>query len=136
MMVRYTVHIARLALLICFLLTSCSEVLAGEIAGHVEHRRHAVSQYDRFPPLVSEEQQPSQLIGHRHVQRVGNSRNARLTPTHGPKPGRNIFREGDVLHSIMSGCRISCLLVPLKWGCMAFSLPRFYYVIALRRILC
>ena len=68
--------------------------------------------------------------------RVAPSRPVRLLPTHGGKPTHQ--------HGRWAACNISNLLkhVPLNlWRSQvglhtAFTSPRYYYVIALRRILC
>lgn len=69
-------------------------------------------------------------------ERIGTSRPVRLIPTHGGKSNRTSGRltsAGSAYHSILHA-----LLLHLSCGSTRARVasPRFYYVIALRRILC
>lgn len=68
-------------------------------------------------------------------ERVGGSRPSRLMPTHGGKPGRTIGR-----WAVSSSFHLSTISALLhRHGCglqVWAAFPRYYYVIALRRLLC
>lgn len=103
------------------------------------NRQHAyvfLSQNDRNQGLITEERQFPSLLSEKPPRRVGCSRPVRLIPTHGSKPDRNLGKciatssfnllKYDLLH-------LSLRQLSDKKGA---TLPRYYYVIALRRILC
>lgn len=76
------------------------------------------------------------VVSAKNSQRIGSSRPVRLMPTNGGKPGRTLGFWASNYSSYLSN--LSCLLLhnassrPQSWA----ASPRYYYVIALRRILC
>ena len=101
-----------------------------------QHEEH-ISQQDRRLWKFAEEPQPpinSIFVQSEPSQRIGSSRPTRILPTHGSKPGRYI---GNVHHSShhLKYTSLQRSYNGFTLGIVAAS-PRYYYVIALRRILC
>ena len=87
--------------------------------------------------MVQQKQMPlaGAVITAKNGERVGGSRPLRLIPTHGGKPGRTIGRwaADDSFHL----SHIRTLLRANGCGLQVRAAsPRYYYVIALRRLLC
>ena len=76
------------------------------------------------------------VVSAKNSHRIGSSRSVRLMPSHGGKPGRSLGHWTSDYSSYFSN--LSSLLLhnassrPQMWA----ASPRYYYVIALRRILC
>lgn len=98
-----------------------------------------VTKYDGLHRYMMQERQmplAATVITAKNGERIGSSRPVRLSPTHGGKPSRTLWRwisnkslHLSNLHALLLR-RIDC-----GRGVSAAS-PRYYYVIALRRILC
>lgn len=76
------------------------------------------------------------VVSAKNSHRIGSSRSIRLMPSHGGKPGRSLGHWASDHSSYLSN--LSCLLLhqaSFRSQTWAAS-PRYYYVIALRRILC
>ena len=95
-----------------------------------------LSQNDRNQGLITEEQQYPSLLSEKPSRRVGSSRPVRLIPTHGSKPGRNLGKS--IALSSFNLLKYELLYLSFRQlsDKMGATLPRYYYVIALRRILC
>lgn len=72
----------------------------------------------------------------KNSHRIGSSRPVRLMPSHGGKPGRSLGYWASNYSSYLSN--LSCLhLSKAAFRSQTWAAsPRYYYVIALRRILC
>ena len=101
--------------------------------------KECVTQSDALHCFMMQEQQKMPagfVITAKSGERIGSSRPVRLVPTHGGKPGRMLARltsSGSVYLSNLHALLL-CLSAGNKRAWAAS--PRFYYVIALRRILC
>ena len=69
-------------------------------------------------------------------QRVGSSRTVRIMPTHGSPPSRGMGRFTE--NTLSNLLKYACLYLQRSTTTLrsGTASPRFYYVIALRRILC
>jgi len=98
-----------------------------------------VTRYDGLHRYLMQERQTplaATVITAKNGERIGSSRPVRLSPTHGGKPSRTLWRW--VSHKSFHLSNLHALLlrrIDYGRGVSAAS-PRFYYVIALRRILC
>ena len=75
------------------------------------------------------------VVSAKNSHRIGGSRPVRLMPSHGGKPGRSLGHWASYSYYLSN---LSCLLLHKAsfWSQMWAASPRYYYVIALRRILC
>ena len=128
-----------IGLLLCFLpVTDFGIQIQAEVCGETI-KKECVTRHDGLQQhLMQERQMPlaGAVITAKTGQRIGSSRPVRLYPTNGGKPGRMLGRwTADesyqlskyfalLLHHMDSGLRVGA------------ASPRYYYVIALRRILC
>ena len=136
-MKRFLLRLWLLALLLCAIPSPVSWAMAQGIPAYGQQREERIGQQDDLLRAFAEEPQPpinSLFVQSNPSQRVGSSRPTRILPTHGGKPGRNI---GNVHHSSHYYQHVSLQLCYRNStpGAVAAS-PRYYYVIALRRILC
>lgn len=76
------------------------------------------------------------VVTAKNGERIGSSRPVRLIPTHGGKSGRMLSRltsASSIYHSKLYALLFRLSDCGIRVGAAS---PRFYYVIALRRILC
>lgn len=76
------------------------------------------------------------IVSAKNSHRIGSSRSVRLMPSHGGKPGRSLGHCSSGYSSYLSN--LSCLLLHKAFSRLQMwaASPRYYYVIALRRLLC
>lgn len=135
----FLIRLSLIAALLCGLLGSN----LGAKAQHTAHR-HAddeeqLQQYDSWLKHVAEEPQTVQLPlmqsgGQSH--RVVTTRNSRILPSHGGKPGQTDGRW--TRHHSSNSIKYALLHLRQSpnWLHTGVASPRHYYVIALRRLLC
>lgn len=132
----------RLSLIMSLLwgvLGSNNGVKAQGVATDKQHDEQQVCQHDSWLGHVAEEPQTQQspcLRTGGQSHRVVSSRNSRILPTHGGKPGQHHGR-----WARNSSCQplknsLLCLHHSHLWFRAGTASPRHYYVIALRRLLC
>lgn len=113
-------------------------VSAQAFASHGQ-QEESVRQRDLLGTSQAEEKQRpygEALVKTLPFQRIGSSRPSRLFPTHGGKSGRSLGH-GTPHHSFNHLILVYRHLGSrLSKPCGGAALPRYYYVIALRRILC
>lgn len=113
-------------------------VSAQAFASHGQ-QEESVRQRDLLGTSQAEEKQRpygEALVKTLPFQRIGSSRPSRLFPTHGGKSGRSLGH-GTPHHSFNHLILVYRHLGSrLSKSCGGAALPRYYYVIALRRILC
>ena len=125
-------------LLCCLPMTDfCAQKQAGVRGESISEE--CITKHDGLHRYIMQERQmplAGIVITAKNGERIGGSRPVRLIPTHGGKPSRTLWRwisnksfHLSNLHALLLS-RIDC-----GRGVSAAS-PRFYYVIALRRILC
>jgi len=138
-MKRWLLRIWLVAALLCGFSDSLSWVRAQGSVSHSEGREECFQRHDGLVrSLMEERQRPlgEVLLKSNQTQRVNASRPARLLPTHGGKPGRSLF--GYHTNHSFNPSKYDLLFLRQKtirlWA--GIVSPRFYYVIALRRILC
>ena len=136
---RWLLRIWLVAALFCGFSDSLSWVRAQGSVSHSEGREECFQRHDGLVrSLMEERQRPlgEVLLKSNQTQRVNASRPARLLPTHGGKPGRSLFG----YHANHSFNPSKYALLYLRQNTIrlwaGIASPRFYYVIALRRILC
>lgn len=130
-------HLWLMALIFCGLPISDYVAQTEYISKTAEEE--CVTQSDVLHCFMMQEQQKMPagfVVTAKNGERIGSARPVRLIPTHGGKSGRMLSRltsASSIYHS-----KLYALLLRLSdcgIGVRAAS-PRFYYVIALRRILC
>jgi len=100
--------------------------------------KECVTQSDALHCFMMQEQQKMPagfVITAKSGERIGSSRPVRLVPTHGGKSGRMLSRltsESSTHHSNLYSLLFRLSDCGIRVGAAS---PRFYYVIALRRIL-
>ncbi|MBQ6226711.1 MAG: hypothetical protein IJJ73_10465 [Bacteroidaceae bacterium] len=98
-----------------------------------------VTQSDVLHCFMMQEQQKMPagfVVTAKNGERIGSSRPVRLIPTHGGKSGRMLSRltsASSIYHSNLYSLLFRLSDCGIRVGAAS---PRFYYVIALRRILC
>ena len=113
-------------------------VSAQAFASHGQ-QEESVRQRDLLGTSQAEEKQRpygEALVKTLPFQRIGSSRPSRLFPTHGGKSGRSLGHgtpHHSFNHLILVYRHLGSRLSKSRGGA---ALPRYYYVIALRRILC
>ena len=127
------------AALLCGFSDSLSWVRAQGNVSHSGEREECFQRHDGLVrSLMEERQRPlgEVLLKSNQTQRINSSRPVRLLPTHGGKPGRNFIG----CHTNHSFNLSKYALLFLRQSAIrlwaGIASPRFYYVIALRRILC
>ena len=114
-------------------------VCAQAYASHERQQEECVQQRDVLGTSQAEERQRpygEAIVKTLPLQRIGSSRPSRLFPTHGGKSGRSLGN-GTPHHSFNHLILVDRYLGGrLSKSCGGAALPRYYYVIALRRILC
>ena len=114
-------------------------VSAQTYAAHERQHEECVQQHDLLGTSQAEERQRpygEAIVKTLPLQRIGSSRPSRLFPTHGGKSGRSLGH-GTPHHSFNHLILVYRHLGSrLSKSCGGAALPRYYYVIALRRILC
>lgn len=101
--------------------------------------KECVTQSDALHCFMMQEQQKMPagfVITAKSGERIGSSRPVRLVPTHGGKSGRMLSRltsASSTHHSNLYSLLFRLSDCGIRVGAAS---PRFYYVIALRRILC
>lgn len=101
--------------------------------------KECVTQSDALHCFLMQEQQKMPagfVITAKSGERIGSSRPVRLVPTHGGKSGRMLSRltsASSTHHSNLYSLLFRLSDCGIRVGAAS---PRFYYVIALRRILC
>ena len=101
--------------------------------------KECVTQSDALHCLMMQEQQKMPagfVITAKSGERIGSLRPVRLVPTHGGKSGRMLSRltsASSTHHSNLYSLLFRLSDCGIRVGAAS---PRFYYVIALRRILC
>lgn len=101
--------------------------------------KECVTQSDALHCFMMQEQQKMPagfVITAKSGERIGSSRPVRLVPTHGGKSGRMLSRltsTSSTHHSNLYSLLFRLSDCGIRVGAAS---PRFYYVIALRRILC
>jgi len=119
--------------------TAPSERVSAQAFASHGQQEESVQQRDVLGTSQADERQRpygEALVKTLPLQRVGSSRTPRLFPTQGGKSGRS-FGSGEQHHSFNHLFPVfRCLGLRLYKSCGGAALPRYYYVIALRRILC
>ena len=136
---RWIVQIWLIAALLCGLSNSPLWVRAQDVVSRDHHQEECVQRYDGLTgSLMEERQQPlgESLVKSQQSQRVNSSRPARLLPTHGGKSGRGLGLGIQNNSSNQFKYFHLCRCLDIFKARTGVASPRFYYVIALRRILC
>ena len=136
---RFFVHIAFVATILCGLFGTQASVWGQGLTHHSGQREMCIDRHDGLLRAFAESRQrpPSSLLqSQRSSQRVGSSRSFRSVPTHGPGPNRGMGRWSENHLSNLLKYACLCLLRSTELLRPGTASPRFYYVIALRRILC
>ena len=125
-----------LASLLFGTLVSTSEASARHATRHDEKQ---LSQHEGLLHLVAEEPQTLQgplMRAGGQSHRVVTTRNSRVLPTHGGKPGQHLSRWAHHASSNLLKHTLLLLRRSPLWLRTGAASPRHYYVIALRRLLC
>ena len=136
---RLIVQIWLFAALLCGLSNSPLWVRAQGVVSRGHQQEECVQRYDGLTgSLMEERQQPlgESLVKSQQSHRVNSSRPARLLPTHGGKSGRGLGQSVQNNFSDQIKYFYLCRCLNIFKARMGVTSPRFYYVIALRRILC
>ena len=136
---RWIVQIWLIAALLCGFSNSPFWVRAQGVVSRGHQQEECVQRYDGLTgSLMEERQQPlgESLVKSQQSQRVNSSRPARLLPTHGGKPGRGLAQGIHNNSSNLFKYLFLCRGLDIYKARTGVASPRFYYVIALRRILC
>lgn len=127
------------ATLLCGFLGSRTGVKADGFVGNEQKSEEQIRQFDGWLRQMAEEPQSPVEAALRTAPsstRLASSRPTRLLPTHGGRTGQHHGRGGSdgcgSLQTSPKGGYAKSSCAP-GW---AFSSPRLYYVIALRRLLC
>ena len=125
---------------LCVLPETLPNLRKDSVIGHVKPvKEESLSQncgLDHYMELQGQLPPAGVLVSAKNSHRIGSSRSVRLMPSHGGKPGRSLGHWASNYSSYLSN--LSCLLLhnassrSQSWA----ASPRYYYVIALRRILC
>ena len=137
---RFLIRLLLVIALLCNCLGSVTGVRAqGLVSKDEQKSEHQIKQHNGYLKAVAEEPQSPVEVVFRSApssHRVASNRPTRLLPTHGGKPGKYNGRwAADEICkpfncALLQPCRgLYCL-------CTVVTPPRFYYVIALRRLLC
>jgi len=128
-----------IVVLLCGLADSLSWISAQDVVRLPSHQDACIEQHNGLVSSWMEERQRpfgQALVKSQSSQRIGSSRSSRVLPTYGGKPGRSM---GHGASSYSSNCFngvFLCRNTRIQSARAGVSLPRFYYVIALRRLLC
>ena len=126
-------------LLLCGLPATNYSVLAQADVTSEAAQEESFSQSDglhRYMMLEQQKMPAGFVITAKSGERIGSSRPVRLVPTHGGKSGRMLSRltsASSIYHSNLYSLLFRLSDCGIRVGAAS---PRFYYVIALRRILC
>ena len=136
---RFLIRLFLVAMLLCGFLGSRTGVKEQGIVGNAQKSEEQIRQNNGWLRQVAEEPQSpveSALRSAPSSHRVASSRPTRLLPTHGGRPGQHHARwSADGLlnpYKYLPCCQCYGLVSLHR----AYSSPRLYYVIALRRLLC
>ena len=138
-MMRGLLHLLLVASMLCNFLGSVTGIKAQTMACGEDCNKRQVSRHDKlFRDVAEEPQSPvcANLYSSPFSHRVMSSRPARTLPSYGGKPNNHNTWRASVHSSILSKTLTLYLCQGQVGLCTGFSSPRFYYVIALRRILC
>ena len=132
-------HIAHILALVCLLAALPTALRAKTVANGEEDRRQASVLHRATPYALHESRHQNQQAlpcGHQ-AQRIGSPRTARTGSSSGSKSGRNIGRHAGIpfSHNNIPTLYANSVSLPTK-ATGSVPRPRFYYVIALRRIIC
>lgn len=139
-MSRILIRLFLVAVLLCDFLGFTDGVKAQGIVSKDEQKsEEQIKQHDGYLKAVAEEPQSPVEVVFRSApssSRVASNRPTRLLPTHGGKPGKHHGR-----WTTNEICKpFNCVLLQLCRGIYHLRTvaapPRYYYVIALRRLLC
>lgn len=139
-MSRILIRLFLVAVLLCDFLGFTDGVKAQGIVSKDEQKsEEQIKQHDGYLKAVAEEPQSLVEVVFRSApssSRVASNRPTRLLPTHGGKPGKHHGR-----WTTNEICKpFNCVLLQLCRGIYSLRTvaapPRYYYVIALRRLLC
>ena len=137
---RFLIRLFLVATLLCDFLGSILDTKAQGMAARDEQKsEEQIKQHDGYlKPVAEEPQSPLEVVFRSapSSSRVASNRPTRLLPTHGGKPGKHHGR-----WTTNEICKpFNCVLLQLCRGLYHLRTvaapPRYYYVIALRRLLC
>ena len=137
---RFLIRLFLVAALLCDFLGSGTGARAqGFVSKDEQKSEEQIKQHDGYlKPVAEEPQSPVEVVFRSapSSSRVASNRPTRLLPTHGGKPGKHHGR-----WTTNEICKpFNCVLLQLCRGLYHLRTvaapPRYYYVIALRRLLC